>query len=373
MRQIETALTRSPVVALLGPRQCGKTSISRLFPAVARFELDRSSDAQALATAPEATLGPLEGLVVLDEVQQMPSLFPVLRTLVDRPASATRFLVLGSASPDLLRNTSETLAGRVAFVQLGGFDITEVGSEHMARLWHRGTFPRSFLAADDGASYAWRQDFVETFLSRDAAQFGIRMPPVTLRRFWTMLAHSHGSEQNCSELASAFGIDQKTARHYVDILVGTYLVRRLPPWFVNTRKRLVKSPKLYLRDSGLLHALLGLRDSAEILTNPRFGHSWEGFAIEHVIAAMQAEHEACFWAAHSGPELDLLVPRAGRLYGFECKYADAPVITRSMQQAIEILGLEQLFVVVPGGRSVELAPRIRVLPMAQVQAELAGL
>lgn len=373
LHQIEAALARSPLVTLLGPRQCGKTSLSRLLPASARFDLDRSADAQALAAAPEQTLGALEGLVVIDEVQKMPSLFPVLRVLADRPGSSTRFLLLGSASPNLLRGTAESLAGRVAFVQLSGFDIAEVGSEHTMRLWHRGTFPRSFLAADDAASYAWRQDFIDTFLSRDAAEFGLRMPPATLRRFWTMLAHGHGSEQNCNELARAFGIDQKTAKHYVDVLVGTYLVRRLPPWFVNTKRRLVKSPKLYLRDPGLLHALLGLRDGTEILCHPRFGHSWEGFAIEHVVTAMQAEHDACFWAVHSGPELDLVVPRGGRLYGFECKYADAPTITKSMQQAIEILGLEQLFVVVPGGRSVELAPRIRVLPLAQVQQELGGL
>lgn len=373
LHQLQTALARSPVVAVLGPRQCGKTSLSRLVPASARFDLDRSSDAQALAIAPEQTLGALDGIVVIDEVQKLPSLFPVLRTLADRPGSSTRFLLLGSASPDLVRGASESLAGRVAFVQLSGFDVHEVGSEHTMRLWHRGTFPRSFLASDEAASYAWRQDFVDTFLSRDASQFGIRMPPAALRRFWTMLAHGHGGEQNCNELAAAFGIDQKTAKHYVDVLVGTFLVRRLPPWFHNTKKRLVKSPRLYLRDAGLLHALLGLRDGTEILSHPRFGHSWEGFAIEHVITAMRAEHDACFWAVHAGAELDLVVPRGGRLYGFECKFADAPTITKSMQLAIGELGLEQLFVVVPGGRSVELASRIRALPLGNVQQELAGL
>jgi predicted AAA+ superfamily ATPase len=368
--QVRDALARSPSVAILGPRQCGKTTLARELKPDHFFDLDRSTDRLALTDAPEHTLAPLRGLIVLDEVQNLPALLPVLRVLTDRTDVPAQFVMLGSASPDLIRGASQTLAGRVAFVHLGGFSVSEVGHEHAMRLWHRGGFPRSFLATDDAASFAWRQDFVETFLSRDAALFGIRMAPEELRRFWTMLAHLHGGTLNAADLARTFGIDQKTATRYVDVLVGTFLVRRLPPWFQNTSRRLVKAPKIYLRDTGILHTLLGLRNGAEVMQHPRFGASWESFAMEHVISQLQAERQACFWGAHSGPELDLLVPRGGKLYGFEFKFADAPVTTKSMHTARDELGLERLFVVYPGDRAFELADRIAALPLRKV-AELA--
>ncbi len=369
-QQVRAALARSPVVALLGARQCGKTTLAQELDAAATFDLDHSADRLALTSTPEQTLGALRGLVVLDEVQSMPALLPVLRVLADRKGKPARFLLLGSASPDLIRGASQTLAGRVAFVSLNGFDVTEVGVEHATRLWHRGGFPRSFLAADDAASYAWRQDFIETFLSRDAAQFGISLAPEELRRFWTMIAHLHGGTLNAAELGRALSLDQKTASHYVDVLVGTFLVRRLPPWFTNTKKRLVKAPKVYVRDSGILHALLGLRGGTEVMSHPRFGLSWEGFAIEHVIGLLQAEREACFWGTHSGAELDLVVPRGGKLYGFECKFADAPAATKSMHEAREELSLEKLFVVYPGQRSFELGERIVAVPLGGLAAVL---
>ena len=371
--QITAALARSAIVAVLGSRQCGKTTLARELDAKTTFDLDRSVDRQSLADAPEQTLGALRGLVVLDEVQTMPALLPVLRVLADRPEQPAQFLLLGSASPDLMRGAAESLAGRVAFVNLSGFDVTEVGVENATKLWHRGGFPRSFLAADDATSYAWRQDFIETFLSRDAAQFGIRLAPEGLRRFWTMLAHLQGSTLNASELGSALSIDQKTASRYVDVLAGTFLVRRLPAWFTNTKKRLVKAPKVYVRDSGILHALLGLRTGTEVMSHPRFGFSWEGFAIEHVIGVLQAEREACFWGVHSGTDLDLVVPRGGKLYGFEFKFADAPLATRSMHQAREELGLETLFVVYPGERSLELGKRIVAVPLGGLAVALGGL
>jgi hypothetical protein len=373
MDQIRAALRRAPIVALLGPRQCGKTTLARGFPAAAFFDLQRTADRHALAAAPEQTLGAQRGLVVLDEVQTMPQLLPVLRVLADRPDRPAQFLMLGSASPDLIRGAAESLAGRVAFVDLGGFDVTEVGAEHAMQLWHRGGFPRSFLAADDAASFAWRQDFIDTFLTRDAAQHGVTLPPEGLRRFWTMLAHLHGSVLNASELARAVSIDQKTASRYVDVLAGTFLVRRLPPWFVNTKKRLVKAPKVYVRDSGVLHALLGLRSGEEVLRHPRLGWSWEGFALEHAIAALGAERDACFYAVHSGPEIDLVVPRGGRLYGFECKFADAMEVPRSTRVGIEDLGLERLFVVYAGDRLVELGPRIVAVPLARLRDTVGGL
>ncbi len=265
------------------------------------------------------------------------------------------------------------LPGGVAFVHLSGFDVTETGAEHADRLWERGGFPRSFLARDDAASYAWRQDFIETFLSRDAARFGITLPPEQLRRFWTMLAHLHGGVLHTAELARAVSIDQKTASRYVDILAGAFLLRRLSPWFENTGKRVVKAPKLYLRNTGLLHALLGLRNGAEVRSHPRYGASWEGFAVEHVINLLRAERDAYFWATHGGAELDLLVSRGGRRYGFEFKFADAPGTTKSMRVALADLGLERLFVVYPGDRGFPLDERIEAVPLAQLPERLGEL
>jgi predicted AAA+ superfamily ATPase len=368
MTEVRTALERAPVVALLGARQCGKTTLARALAAENGhwFDLESNADRQSLAAAPERTLSALRGLVVLDEAQTMPELMPVLRVLADRPQIPARFLLLGSASPDLIRGTSESLAGRVGFVYLTGFDVMEAGADVVQRLWHRGGFPRSFLAADDLASYAWRQDFIETFLSRDAARFGITLPPEGLRRFWTMLAHLHGGILNVAELARAVSVDQKTANRYVDILTGAFLVRRLPPWFENTGKRIVKAPKVYLRDTGLLHALLGLRNGSEVLSHPRFGASWEGFALEQVIRFVDAERDAYFWATHGGAELDLLINRGGRRYGFEFKYCDAPGTTKSMRVALHDLRLDRLFVVYPGQRRFDLDERITALPLAEV-------
>ena len=372
---LQRALRHSPVAALLGPRQCGKTTLARQVagPENAFFDLESSVDRLSLSAAPERTLAPLRGLVVLDEVQTMPQILPVLRVLSDRPGTPARFLILGSASPDLIRGASESLAGRVAFVHLGGFDVTETGADSAGRLWERGGFPRSFLAEDDSVSYAWRQDFIETFLSRDAAQFGISMPPEGLRRFWTMLAHLHGGPLNAAELGRAVSLDQKTASRYVDILAGTFLVRRLAPWFENTGKRLVKSPKIYIRDSGVLHALLGLRTPVEVRSHPRFGMSWEGFALEHAIELLNAEHDAYFWGTHGGAELDLLVSRGGVKYGFEFKFSDAPATTKSMRVALADLGLKTLYVVYPGARRFELDESIVALPLAGLMEESARL
>ena len=375
LAEVRSALERSPIVAVLGPRQCGKTTLARDLAGQEAhfFDLERSVDRLALSTAPEEVLGRLRGLVVLDEAQMFPALYPVLRILADRQELPARFLMLGSASPDLIRGTSETLAGRVAFVHLSGFDLAEVGAEQADVLWQRGGFPRSFLAADDAASYAWRQDFIDTFLSRDAAALGLQSPPEQLRRFWTMLAHLHGGVLNVAELARAISVDHKTAGRYVDVLAGAYLVRRLQPWFANTGKRMVKAPKVYLRDTGLLHALLGLRHSAEVLSHPRFGWSWEGFAVEQVIQRLRAERDAWFWATHGGAELDLLVTRGGRRFGFEFKHADAPATTRGMRVALADLELDQLWVVYPGRRSFPLDERIEAVALNDLGGRLAVL
>lgn len=264
----------------------------------------------------------------------------MLRVLADRRPQPASFLVLGSASPDLVRGASETLAGRIAFVYLGGFDAAEAPAGEAGRLWLRGGFPRSFLAPDDAASYAWRVDFIDTFLSRDAARFGITMPPEHMRRFWVMLAHLHGGVLNAAELGRAMAVDQTTASRYVDILCGAFLVRRLLPWFENTGKRQVRAPKLYLRDSGLLHALLGLRITRDVFSHPRFGLSWEGFALEQIIGFLRAERDAFYWATHAGAELDLLVVRGGRRYGFELKFTDAPGAGARWESVVAILGSE---------------------------------
>lgn len=293
--------------------------------------------------------------------------------LADRDPLPARFLILGSASPDLVWGAGETLAGRVSFIHLSGFDLTEVGADASPTLWIRGGFPRSFLAADDGASYAWRQDFIDTFLTRDTARFGVTMPPEQLRRFWTMLAHLHGGTLNLSELGRAMSIDHKTAGRYVDVLAGTFLVRRLPPWFENVGKRLVRSPKIYLRDTGLLHALLGLRNEREVLGHPRFGASWEGFAVEQIIALLGAERDAYFWGTHAGAELDLFVVRGGRRYGFDVKFDDRPGTTRSMRIAAADLRLEPLFVVYPGSRSFPLDEGIEALALADLSRRLPQL
>jgi predicted AAA+ superfamily ATPase len=374
LAEVRAALERSPIAAVLGPRQCGKTTLARdLAGSDAHFfDLESSADRLALSAAPEEVLGRLRGLVVLDEAQMLPTLFPVLRILADRVESPARFLILGSAAPELIRGASETLAGRVAFVHLSGFTWAETGAEQADVLWQRGGFPRSFLAADDATSYAWRQDFIDTFLSRDAAALGLQSPPEQLRRFWTMLAHLHGGVLNVSELARAISVDHKTAGRYVDVLAGAYLVRRLQPWFENAGKRVVKAPKILLRDTGLLHALLGLRNRSEVLSHPRFGLSWEGFAAEQIIQQLRAERDAWFWATHGGAELDLLITRGGRRLGFEFKHADAPSTTRSMRVALADLRLDQLWVVYPGRRSFPLDDRIEAVGMNDLPQRLAA-
>ena len=368
LAQIEECLDEAPVTALLGARQTGKTTLAHLIASgrqpVHHFDLERTSDRMALST-PEQTLGALTGLVVLDEIQRLPELFAILRPLVDRLDNPARFLLLGSASPDLVKGVSETLAGRVLFVSVAGFVLAEVGVENRDRLWLRGGFPRSYLAASERASVRWREAFVDTFLERDIPQLGIGVPAETLRRFWTMLSHYHGQTWNGSELARALGANEKTARRYLDILSGTYLVRVLPPWFENIGKRQRKAPKVYIRDAGLLHTLLGIKTMDQLRSHPKYGASWEGFALEQVLVHC-GERSAYFWATHRGAELDLLITRAGKHYGFEFKCTDAPRTTKSMRIVIEDLGLEHLWVIYPGDLEYPLAQDITALPLQKV-------
>ena len=375
LRQIEEAFVVHPVVALTGPRQCGKTTLARVIVqdsiSSTYFDLEAEVDRRRLET-PEYSLGSLTGLVVIDEIQRRPELFETLRVLVDRPDHAARFLVLGSASPMLVKGVSESLAGRVGLVDLSGFDIGEVGAASWRRLWLRGGFPRSYLAPGLSASALWRTNFVSTFLERDIPQLGISIPAETLRRFWTMIAHYHGQVWNSAELARALGANQHTARRYLDILAGAFMVRVLPPWVPNLRKRQVKSPKVYLRDTGLLHTLLGLTSEQDLAGHPKVGASFEGFAIEQLSAAL-ATGNVYFWATHAGAELDLLFTRSGRNYGVEVKLADAPRTTRSMRVAIADLQLQHLWIVYPGTETYSLDERITVLPVSRVPEFATGL
>jgi hypothetical protein len=335
------------------------------------FDLESEPDRRRLQN-PELMLGSLSGLVILDEIQLFPQLFSVLRVLVDRPDANTRYLVLGSASPQIVKGVSETLAGRIEFVDLAGFDLSEIPAGETEKLWLRGGFPRSFLAASEADSLAWREGFIRTFLERDIPQLGISIPATAMRRFWTMLAHLHGQTWNASELGRSMGLTDKTVRSYLDILTGTYMVRQLQPWHENIGKRQVKAPKIFLRDSGLLHSLLNINDRSALLGHPRLGASWEGFALEQVLNLVRPE-QAWFWATHAGAELDLLIFAGGKRYGVECKFNEAPKITKSMHSALADLDLAHLWVVYPGPHSYPAHERITVLPLADVGSLAAKL
>jgi predicted AAA+ superfamily ATPase len=369
IHQIITSFQVHPVTALLGPRQCGKTTLARAIaeqePATI-FDLENPVDTRRLSV-PMQTLKDLSGLVILDEVQRKPELFQLLRVLVDRPNQNTRFLLLGSASPHLVKGVSETLAGRIGFVDLAGFQLWEIGEQNLSRLFVRGGFPRAYLAGSESASVQWRENFIRTFLERDIPQLGISIPAETIRRFWTMVAHFHGQVWNAAEFARSLGAAENTARRYLDILSGSYMVRVLPPWFENIKKRQVKAPKIYVRDSGLLHSLLQIAKLADLRGHPKIGASWEGFALEHVVRTLRIS-DAYFWATHAGAELDLMATFAGKRYGFEFKYADAPGRKRSMHIAIQDLGLTHLWVVYPGDQTYALDNKITVLPLKAIRA-----
>jgi len=365
---VEQCLSESPVTVLLGARQTGKTTLARLIArrrdVVHYFDLERQADRAAMST-PEQTLSALEGLVIIDEVQRIPELFSILRPMVDRDPSPSTFLLLGSASPYLVEGVSESLAGRALFVTVPGFSLEEVGTEDQSRLWLRGGFPRSYLAGSDAASLRWRDAFISTFLERDIPQLGIRVPAETLRRFWMMLSHFHGQVWNASEFGRSLGTNDKTARRYLDLLSGAYVLRVLPPWFENIGKRQRRSPKVYVRDSGLLHALLSLETMAQVRTHPKYGASWEGFALEQVLAHF-GDQSAYHWATQRGAEIDLLISRSGERIGFEFKCQDAPRMTKSLHIALQDLQLAHAYIVYPGQGAYPLDDRVDVIPLGGV-------
>ncbi len=368
---VRDSLARSPAVALVGPRQVGKTTLARRILGADSpqwFDLEDPQVAAQLAT-PKLALEGLQGLVVIDEVQHAPELFKLLRVLVDRPDNAARFLLLGSASPALLRQSGESLAGRIEVIEAGGFTLDETGPPQADMLWWRGGFPRSYTAADDAASRIWRREFIRSTVERDLPQLGLGAPPPAVYRFWSMLAHFHGQIWNAADPARSLGVNESTVRRYLDWLTQAYLLRQLPPWYANTGKRQVKAPKLYFRDTGLLHELLGITGPAELQRHPRCGASWEGFALDQVLRIARPD-EAYFWATHAGAELDLLMIRNGQRVGVEFKRSDAPGLTPSMRIALTDLALQRLYVVYPGTRRYALADRVEAVPLA---ALLPGL
>jgi hypothetical protein len=371
-------LERYPVVGIVGARQVGKTTLARAVGRAQRrpvtyFDLEDAQDLARLAD-PLLVLSELAGLVVIDEVQRLPGLFQTLRVLADRPRRPARFLVLGSASPDLLRQSAETLAGRIAYFELGGFTLEEVGADQHRRLWLRGGFPRAYLARTEAHSAEWRREFIRTFLERDLPELGIRVQSATLRRFWTMLAHYHGQVWNASEFGRAFGIADTTARGYLDTLSASLVVRQLPPWHENLSKRQVKAPKIYVADSGVLHALLNLKTRTDLEGHPKVGASWEGFVIDQVIRQLGVGREECFfWATHGGAELDLLVVRGRARIGFEVKRTSAPRVTPSMRSAMTDLRLDRLDVVHAGAHSFPLAERIRAVAVSRLLEDIGPL
>jgi uncharacterized protein len=366
---IRTALKRSRVVALVGPRQVGKTTLARqIVPpdSPAYFDLEDPASLARLSE-PMIALTPLKGVVVIDEVQRRPDLFPILRVLADRRPLPARFLILGSATSELLRQSSETLAGRLETITLSGFGLDELGTKTLGRHWRRGGFPSAYLARSEQASLLWRRQFIQTYLERDLPQLGVTISAVTLLRFWTMLAHYHGGVWNAAEAARSLGVSEPTARRYLDLMTGLFLVRQLQPWHENLKKRQVKAPKVYVRDSGLLHALLGLASERELLSHPKVGASWEGYAIEETLRLVCPE-AACFWATHTGAELDLLLFVRGHRYGVEVKFQDAPSLTSSMRHALTDLRLDHLTVLYPGDRRYDLERRVTVMPVSELTA-----
>ncbi|GAC1433310.1 MAG: ATP-binding protein [Terriglobales bacterium] len=362
---IRAALKRSRVVALLGPRQCGKTTLARQFVPADSLNYFDLEDPQSLARLTEANtaLCPLKKLVVIDEIQRRPDLFPLLRVLSDRKPLPARFLILGSASPDLLRQSSESLAGRIETVPLEGFRLADLGAKAQSRHWLRGGFPLAYTPRTEAGSLSWRRHFLQTFLERDLPQLGVTIPAQALQRFWNMVAHYHGQIWNSSELARALAITEPTVRRYLDLMAGVFMLRQLPPWFENLGKRQVKAPKVYVRDSGLLHALLGIGNHRDLEFHPKVGASWEGYAVEEVIKSVRAD-EVYYWATHNGAELDLLLFKGGRRIGVECKRADAPVLTPSMRIALHDLKLDRLYVLYPGDKAYSLGKKIEVVPLA---------
>lgn len=375
IKMLDTLLRRHRVVGIIGARQVGKTTLAHLFLKniggnSSYFDLENPEDISRFAD-PMLALKPLKGIVVIDEIQRLPELFPILRVLSDRPKPPARFLVLGSASPELLRQGSETLAGRIYYHELGGLSLEEAGVANYKRLWLRGGFPRSYLAPSEAASEEWRRGFIRTFLERDLPQLGIAISSATMHRFWSMLAHYHGGIWNASEFGRSFGVADTTVRKYLDLLTSSLVVRQLQPWHENISKRQIKSPKVYIKDSGLLHTLLGIKTYRDMERHPRIGASWEGFVIEQVIRWMGFMLEECFfWGTHAGAEIDLFAVRGSERLGFEVKLTSSPSVTPSMRIAISDLKLNRLFIIHAGEKTFYLTKEIKAVAFSSLLKDM---
>lgn len=375
LKAVKTLFKSHKAVGLLGARQCGKTTLARMYAkslpdqeSIHLFDLEDPVDLEKLQN-PMITLKQLSGLIIIDEIQRRPDLFPMLRVLLDSESLEQNYLILGSASRDLIQQSSETLAGRIAYEEISPFSLLEV--HDIKKLFFRGGFPNSYLAIDDEASSKWRENYIRTYLERDIPALGINIPPPTMRRFWMMLTHYNGALFNAHEIATSMGLSDKTIKNYLDILVGTFMVRQLPPWYVNIGKRQVKRAKIYFRDSGIYHRLLGLESFKDLFKHPKLGSSWESFALEQIISINEYASENCyFWAIHEQAELDLLVFHKGENIGYEFKYMDAPKLTKSMQMAIEFLELDKLFVIYPGEKAYSLSDKVKVIPLIEVTGAL---
>jgi predicted AAA+ superfamily ATPase len=380
-REIKTLtglIGRHPVVGIIGARQVGKTSLAReiirrIRKPVSYFDLENPEDLARLQD-PMLTLEALKGLVVIDEIQRFPELFPVIRVLVDRPKKPSRFLILGSASPGLLRQSSETLAGRIIYHRLNGFMLDEIGVDNHKKLWLRGGFPLAYLAGTHSASHEWRRGFIQTFLERDIPQLGISIRSATLYRFWQMLAHYHGQVWNSTEFARSFGVTDKTVRNYLDLMTSALIIQQLQPWHENISKRQVKSPKIYISDSGLLHSLLNLRTFKDLEGHPKVGASWEGFALQQVIRRLDVKVDECFfWGTYAGAELDLLVVRGRKRIGFEFKRTSSPRVTPSMRSALADLKLIRIDVVHAGKNTFLMDKKIRAVALSRLIDDIEPL
>ena len=371
---LNNALSRSRVVVLVGPRQCGKTTLARELleeDSVNYFDLEDPVSLGRL-DEPMTALRPLNGLVVIDEIQRRPELFPVLRVLADRKGTPARFLILGSASGTLMRQTSESLAGRMERIVIGGFSLSELGSDAEQQLWLRGGLPLSYLAGTDVSSIAWRKNFIQTLLERDFPQWGVRVAATALQRFWTMVAHYHGQVWNAAEPARALGVSESTTRRYLDLLTDAFMIRQLKPYHANLKKRQVKSPKIYVRDSGLLHQLLGIDTMKNLFSHPKVGASWEGFVIEQLLKT-EPHDEIFFWATHQGAEINLIIRRGDSLYGVECKRTDSPRLTPSIRIALDDLNLKHVCVIYPGTQRFPLASQVEAVPLQTLARDVSLL
>ena len=368
IHNIKSALDRGRIVSLLGPRQCGKTTLARQFAkpgSLAYFDLEDPVDTAKLIE-PKNTLQNLKGIVVIDEIQRQPELFSLLRVLADRDPLPAKFLILGSASPSLSKHASESLAGRVERIEIGGFSFNEIGKRKINQLWLRGGFPRSFLSNTDKDAFIWLNEYIKSFVERDLPLHGVSLPPLTLMRFWAMLAHYHGQIFNANEIARSLGISVMTIRRYLDIMTGVFIIRQLQPWHVNIKKRQVKSPKIYFNDTGLLHALLGIQNNEDLLSHPKYGASWEGFVLEQLLCLLKIDYPY-FWATHQGSEIDLVFNKGGRMYGIEIKRSDAPTMTTSMKNALQDLKLERIIVIYPGDRAYPINEKVDVVPFDDIE------